>query len=452
MIKIISEKDTNKLNLKQITFDLKDFDELNKSYVINRIGYLPLIYFNGYPIEYIYIDNFVLYNDSFIPSINIIINNFNMIHRETTIPLDDSVISIFIRSSLKELKDIRLDFKIVDYEQSDSLKPNEAGTRYKFEGILDLNNLYYYYFKSYSNKSSFDVLKEIANESGLGFATNISGTKDNMTWRNPGKNNIDFINYITNHAYSGDDTFYWSFIDLYYNLNFVDIEKQIREDLENFKGITDAMQNSQHDFPMIQQKLSNNIILLSNEEEYKNSDGHFYKYEIINQSTIINIKNAYIREVSYYDIRGNKNEGAGHMINFFTDSFITPESEKDKIILKGRLGDNRFYNNHISRSWAGFIDQSNAHKNYLYAHMQNKSNILDIQKIYIKLRLTKPNFNLYRFCKVLIYAVTSPLSPNESYPNKFLNGDWLITGINMIYEDQKLIQELILIKREINSL
>ena len=64
--------------------------------------------------------------------------------------------------------------------------------------------------------------------------------------------------------------------------------------------------------------------------------------------------------------------------------------EKDKIILKGRIGDNRFYNNHISRSWAGFLDQSNTHKEYLYASMQNKSNILDIQKIYIKIRLKKP--------------------------------------------------------------
>ena len=99
-------------------------------------------------------------------------------------------------------------------------------------GTLDLTDLYINQYKAFRKKTSFSTIRDICKEMGLGFNSNISDTKDSMTWLQRG-DNIDFIRSIIKRSYISDESYLIGYIDYYYCFNYLDIEKELSRDISN---------------------------------------------------------------------------------------------------------------------------------------------------------------------------------------------------------------------------
>ena len=119
-----------------------------------------------------------------------------------------------------------MDFKITNFKDL-------AGS-FSIQGIVDIPQIYLRKFTSYSKKTSFECLQEVAKECQLGFATNVSDSNDKMTWVNTGHQRLQFISEVVKNSYISDNSFLHCYIDYYYNLCYVDLEKEYnRENSED---------------------------------------------------------------------------------------------------------------------------------------------------------------------------------------------------------------------------
>jgi hypothetical protein len=182
-------------------------------------------------------------------------------------------------------------------------------------------------------------------------------------------------------------------------------------------------------------------LFLTNELGFESSNSYFLEYRIINQSTNVSINHGYSTKINYYDII--KFDYCDFNIDSITDS------QKSKIKLKGRKGDNSFKNANINYVYSGKIDTDNTHSNWLYAKTHNDRNLLDLEKIGLEITMKLPNFNLYKFQKITVLISNNSETPNQNYFNERLSGEWLITDIKYRFEEFKMKQVIILVKREL---
>lgn len=424
--------------LKEQTFDYSSGSEQTKFYT-DALGAMPFVNFQGTIIEAGNIIRMELSNKGFMPELYLEFKDPTNKMIDENFPLDNSVISIFKKADSEMLMMIRMDFKIMSFNPQKS-NPGDSGVdKYILKGVLDVSPLYYSEFKAYKG-TSFDVLKTLALESTLGFATNIDKTDDAMTWINPANKVYEFINIITNASYRNDDAFLWSYVDFYYNLNYIDIETQMKEDTTN-----------------MQTALSNNSIsgneelaklVLTNNSDYNDSNMYINKYNLINNSTQVNMTNGYKFRVRYYD-KTDKNYNS-----VLLDTISTTGKYDNQIIMKSQPNDmGDAYTKIWGGDYVGKMDQDNMHKNYLWAYNQNKNNLDYLQMIKMNIELPKPNYNLYRFqlVPVEIYEYGSLADNKSKKLNVRLSGDWLITGINFIYKGNTSIQEITLTRRELTA-
>ena len=93
--------------------------------------------------------------------------------------------------------------------------------------------------KALSQVTSLDALLLIANDLQLGFSDNLTeNTNDKMTWLIPNYSYKSAITHICKMAYSNEKQFFDCFIDRYYMLNFINVEKQF-EKIDDDKELDD---------------------------------------------------------------------------------------------------------------------------------------------------------------------------------------------------------------------
>lgn len=445
-------KPTIELNPINIPYQ-KDISDDKAQIFVDKIGQYPFVFFGGLILEYQYFIDFKLFNDDFLPRLEMKFKDLSYKMIDPLFPLDDSVISVFIKSSDENLRPIRMDFKIVEFNPIKNNINNEDIT-YSLVGYLNVNKLYFSNFCSYKG-TSFDVLQTLAKEINIGFASNIESTNDNQAWINPAETKINFIKNITKGSYKSDEAFLLSYIDFYYNLNYVDIETQY-SDSTDIAGITNDS--------YILKNPDNKLIplCLTNHPDYRNTNMYISKYNILNESTNVNLDIGYFAQVTYY-------KKIEKEINIFNLDTISTVGDSNTIILKSNSNTssenlNNFGGEHV---YYGTVDTDNIHENFYYSLLQNERNIKYFQKIRIKLILKQPNFNLYRFqmIKVNIYKMQEMDSKDrfisskedlkkDAYAdkiNKRLSGDWMIIGINYVFSPSDgWEQEINLSKRELN--
>ena len=134
--------------------------------------------------------------------------------------------------------------------------------------------------------SSYDLMKETAINAGLGLMSNVDSSSDSMTWLNPGQAYHAFLQDVSNKAWVGESGFVWSFVDYFYNLNYIDVEKALSEDIGNIKWINTNVMNNK----MITDVGESDKTIpptLTNENSQKGSNVYFTGEKILNQSTDI---------------------------------------------------------------------------------------------------------------------------------------------------------------------
>jgi hypothetical protein len=419
------------------------------------VGRYPYLQIVNLVIQTIDTTKIVLYNDQFLPKIEVYFKDPTFKLLDPLFPLDDEIISLFIRSSSELLMPIRMDFKITEF----NVMKNDNDINYVLTGLLNVNYLYFQPYNTYL-KTSYDLLREIATKGGLGFASNIDNTNDLMMWINPADSNLEFIQKVVKHSYRSDESFLLAYIDFYYNLNYVDIETSLNEDISEMTGISNFA-----NITNVKDESVINLILTDHPDKI-NTNVFIKKYNLLNSTTKINLDIGYQKYLSFYDKNGNT------QYQFIMDTISTPGPTGKNIILKGNVGKlSEIAENSQDGDFLGSFDSDNVHPNYLYAGMQNTQNLEFIQKVKMKITLGVMNFNIYRFQKIyvkfyklkefnddkLMVEVNNENIKNgggKDYDAKRLNqrlsGEWLITAINYTFNKiGGFQQDVTLVRREL---
>jgi hypothetical protein len=366
-----------------------------------------------------------------LPQIKVIFRDVTALSNDKKFPTDDTKISLFLNSRSKNLNPIHLDFKIIDFRVFKG--------KINCTGVIDVSSLYLKQFKSYSNLSSFNVLRKISDDTGLGFYSNVQNTDDQMTWLNTGKKVFHFIQDIFDRCYLSDQSFLFGYIDYYYNLTLVDLEQEIKRNIKDQKGVVTVIHGEISDDPNYEETIG--PLASCNDIAFQDTNLYFTDYKILNRSTKVSINTGYTTRIKFYDKLNKDN----------LEFDVEPLSDKSasKIQLRGQVGDNLFKNQNLEYIWGGKLDTNNVHKNWNYAKVQNDRNIFDLEKLGLEIQLPNPNFNLYKFQKVTIQISNQGTTPTQDHINQRLSGEWLIVDIKFRYESKSFRQIVTLFKRDL---
>ncbi len=407
---------------------------------LNSIGKEPIIWYNGIVVAKQNIDGFSLKSNNFLPTFEAYFYDETSIMRNQAFARDNTIISLFIDTRTKDtLTPIRMDFKITDFSYDE-----ETQLLY-VQGVPDIDDLYVEDISSYPDQTSWECLKNIAKKTKLGFYSNVNNTSDKMNWLNYSLENLTFIKDTTKRAYRSEKSFFTSYVDYYYNLNFVDVEKVFADKTVQVGTVTTMPEG----FDESNAQTNTELYITSSKHTEMRSNITYDSYEVLNQSTKISIDNGYHTLLHYYDRTANWSQKAGAFLRFKMET----NTDGTGYIMKDThgVGDESFFNKNVKRVYMQPLDISNTHRNYNYAVFNNKNNLEEIDKIVMKLDMTIPNFNFYKFQKIPVYILDATVG-NDNILNETLSGEWIIREINYKFSyNTELQQELILCKRELTK-
>lgn len=416
------------IQLPSIDFDI-DAPEATKDEIAAHIGVVPFIYYNGIEIKMTNVHSFRMTSTGVLPEFVLIFSDPVGSIKDNMMPLDDTKIRFFLNSMLDGVKNIDIQFKISNYKRI-------SVDRFFMSGIMDMNSMFVPKYEAYRGNSS-TALQSIMKSIGLGFNTNVSSPNDEMTWINTGMTIHDYTKHIIKHSYISDKSFIYGFTDYYYNYNYVDvsneIERDIKEDLGNVvlnvsKGIDPNIEGF------------TNAPFLTNIEGMDGTNYFFKDFKIFNNSAELSQETGYRTRTKYYDTLSKE------LLAFDVASNMNGE-DTSKIIL--RSADEVYLNENILHRYDGKLDTDNMHKNYIYADILNERNITDLEKIGIIIELDNPNYNIYKFQKIVLLLSNGSASISHAHINERLSGEWIISDINYTIRRGIFRQEIILLRREL---
>lgn len=432
---IITQVDKPTYKLDPIQFDISP-DQKENIEISGSIGYQPFFWYLGYQIPPSAINSLNLYHTGIIPQVVIVFRDTLGFMKKEGMPLDNSTFELFLNSGSENLKSIHLKFKLVKFQE------NKGGS-YTITGTLDLKDFYKPNYKSYTG-TSLDVLRQIAKENELGFNTNIEATNDSMKWTNTGKLPGDFINEIVKHSYISDSSFVGAYIDFYYCLNFVDLEKEWTRDVTGdicilSTGVSsDALGGKTDDSTKVAP------FVLTNDKSQNSTPLFIQKHTINNDSTGKSLKEGQFKISKFYDTSSKS------FLIFNVDS-LTSQGD-DKVILKGLPTDKSELETNFRTIFSGRVDMENVHKNYLYAEAQNKTNFANLSRISMDLELPNANFTMYKFQKVQIRFI--PPAETLTQPDiiqQRTSGEYMVVDIDYSWIGNRMSQKVLVVRKELSK-
>jgi hypothetical protein len=245
------------------------------------------------------------------------------------------------------------------------------------------------------------------------------------------------IKHLTQHSYFSNTSFFSSFIDLYYNLNFIDVNREIpRADLLLDEYIEDGKLNWEN------QETDEVPLILSNYDLPEISSLSFKNPSFIDESGEISLLEGYGKEIQYYD------EISRETIQEQLFPLIT-EGDNESFLLRGRLGDD-YYRNMKRHRFRGIeFNRDNMHENFRFAEFLNYQNNQELQKLKLSIDLERINLSLYRYQQIPLFFVRDWNSHEELTFNRFLSGNYLVGGFKFVKSKKnELLQKVFLIRRE----
>tara|TARA_B100001057_G_scaffold487261_1_gene569711 strand:+ start:5175 stop:6683 length:1509 start_codon:yes stop_codon:yes gene_type:complete len=363
---------------------------------------LPFIKINEFKLEGGELQMLNLDCSGFYPTIRFSFFDRTAMFTARYFPKDGDIIQFFLRSAGDEetFKPIRMDFTIEDIKPLGGGGTTAEAPLVMIEGRIKVPNLFTEKVQ-FQDNTSFEALSTMAEELGLGYASNIEETADQQIWTNPYDTAEKFIQDITSNAYLNDESFFTAYIDPYYYLTFVDANKLFDQDTEletsemYSKNAMGTMGSGDPENPDDENFAFPN--LLSNRVIYQNTARYITLYQQVNKSGKISKDNGYKRYTQYWDLQ------AKEFVNEFVDP-ITNDTEGMIPVTKGRLVDGEVEgprNDQVKYKFLG-TQGDNMHENYYYAEILNYQNLQEIEKFGMTLELNTVNTALLRFQRIYI--------------------------------------------------
>lgn len=407
----------------------------------------PFISIKGYSFGFDEVISMEIDTTTFIPKIILkikLIKSAKFLSK--SFPIDGDLVSIFIRTRDDLFKPVRNDYLITSIEVTNSNHPESIGSTLFISGKLNVPGLYDE--RSFAVKeTSYNALKQIASELQLGFATNIDATDDNMVWLCANLSNEEFINHIVERSWKDESSFFTVFIDIYYHLNFINVNTQFADENESLLGLTDLTFNNYLETTGETAKTEMRKIL-SNHPAHNATPFYIKNYKPINKSSELAKTYGYTFNCQFFEHNSLTNW------KFPIQPLVTEGNKDNKILMRGRPNEN-YYQSQEKINYIGIQYTSpdhNMHEHYYLAMCHNMMNLIEIDKIKIVVTVCKMNLNFVRFEKIPVFIFTrsdeyramqnnEELKNNPTYENikdietidKMYSGMYTINGFKLIY-------------------
>lgn len=430
-------------------------DDLNiseKGYSIigaypDKISYfIPVVVINDFMIPQTNITNFCLDYTSFAPQVMVEFVDMKNDMLSTNIPKPGSHIKVFIGGygDEKYYKPIRQDFVITNINKTNKTGgeyqnyPNSGNPiKYRITGILNVPLGFRKMPWSSSKINARQAMFNLSNTVGLGFATNFATNSDTdmMRWINTqNKSYYDFMREITQHSCYSPYTFFTSFIDQYYVLNYVECRRLLshggdKKDLPQVIYnciMPDMEKNKTHleNYKMDRGDQKVSYYFLTNSEKFKGWTNYIEEFYEINEGQSL-MSDGYNKILTYSDKCGftdipSKNykfllTPVDNLKRDDSKNIISLEEKvtKDTYIplnLKqttnsAYVDSQKIYDNPTaaeSRIDIGEVDTSNTFPLYFYASVQNDFQMKNLKKCGLSVRLQNYNPSITRYSRIWV--------------------------------------------------
>ena len=455
-IKMGSE-DISVIQYSEPTLTVKKLDISEKNYASMGVHpekvsyYTPVVYINDFMIPQTNIVNFCLDYSSFTPQVMVEFVDMKNNMLSTTIPKPGSYIKVFIGGygDEKYYKPIRQDFVITNINKTNKTGgeyqnyPNSGNPiKYRITGILNVPLGFRKMGWSSSIINARQAMFNISNMVGLGFATNFTtnNDRDAMRWINvQNRSYYDFMRDITQHSVYSPYTFFTSFIDQYYVLNFVECHRLLshggdKTDLPQmiYNCIMPDMNKNKP--KQTDENLNNgeqrvSYYSITNSEEFKGWTNYIEEYFEINDGYSL-MSDGYSKVLTYSDkcVSGtDDSEGLPSKVYRFLlmpiDNLERDENKNIKSLPEEITKDSyiplnlrqttdpsyieseNIYDNPTSAESAiniGEVDTSNVFPLYFYASVQNDFQMKNLKKCGLSVRLQNYNPSITRFSRIWV--------------------------------------------------
>jgi len=472
---------------------LKADDTLN-SEKIENLGSIrhPVIKINEYIISGTEIDSMVIDCTEFLPKITLQCTFVHQKFISQEMPKDGDIISVAIRNKSNILKSLRNDYVITAVVSQQNTTEVAGPSTLTFFGVLFIPWISSSKFNISYEGTSFEALKDLAEKTGLGFATNESNTDDKQIWIS-GYNTLgEYAKETAQQAWKDESSFYNVWVDIYYNLNFVNLNKQLLSS-ENEVDLAAWINNIDTDYTFKSNPdiAKDTAKVLSNYDGYKATSFYINYWKPHNRST--NVTYQVGTKINCHLFEHNENlfgdENSTKYWKIPMEPTYDPEKVDKYILLRGRATqDINSKGNDLARAnysypdiyvknpWMGVQytisnpeDNSsqwdgNHHKNYLRAKLQNVINKKELEKLNVEVSVTGMNLNLIKGDKIPIAliqkdrmenAILNKESAGLDVLDQFYSGWYLIKGFVIKWNNDNInsmmsnfTQTFILTRRE----
>lgn len=443
----------------------------------------PVVKINNYTIPPTELEYFEIDCNDFLPKIKIVISPKSDIFLYKNSPKDGDIISIAVRPTSDTLNIIRNDYVIINTFTTNRSTSETLPVNYT---ITIQGELFVPYIQSDLMSFGFigtskEALKDVANRLGIGFATNeTDNTNDKQCWLCSRNTPLNYINDVTRRTWKDNKSFYKTWIDFYYNLNFVNVNKFLLS-TENDMDLVPMLDNTGTGYVWsIKTKQEDTKVMPKVFTDFKVTDTTpFYitNWSVNNRSTYITFTTGTEIDTGFFN--HNQNLFNGNQQQLF-DIKNTPCYDENKlnsyILLRGRATydpsintneqarANYSYNDYIKSPWMGIqytmsdVDaydsnnnndtwSGNCHKNYSRSWAFNYINNKEIEKITLSIETKGQNLGILKGEKVPVILseknmLTALLNNNDGspysadiYKNKFYSGWYVILGYKITWSN-----------------
>jgi hypothetical protein len=435
-------------------------------------GYLkPIVFINGYFVDRYLID-FHLDMNGILPVVNFKFYMGGQTFLTVNYPKDGDIISIYIRSNVSVYKPIRMDFNVLSVDSNVSTDSQGNKLFFSIMGECRIPGFYTDVCKAYPNRTSRDALFAVSQDLDLGFATNDSSLNDTMTWICPYISYYNFIKEITKSSYKDDRSFYSTWVDVYYNLNFVNLNNQLEAtDINQAVKVQVASgRNQANDTRFVGAEIDPIEINLTvtNDPLFAGYPFFINGYTLLSEAGNITNGAGYIQVIQLYNENAEYQRSGAEKEVVYSVQATTTEIIKENMVLQRGRASEKEYLKEIRTKWMGILDSGengSVHDNYLQARVQNPLNISDVTKFTLQVETISyfPGFYRGQAIPVIIYTTDKGLrmdntgkSTNQNSKNsdgkivdQFLSGQYILMGYTVSWSQEKgFYQILNLCKRE----
>lgn len=378
-----------------------------------------------------------LYSESLLPTIHISILDKTGSLTSIGFPRTNPLITAYVATGNPNLKSFCQTFLITNIH---SIPLDGFSVRYDIFGELYIPNLNGNFIKSYPKVTSVNALKTVAEELKLGFATNEDSTNDSMTWINPNLNYKSFIKEVTDHAYKNETSFFDCFIDRYYVLNFINVEKQFKQFKDSseiptgyvayspdYNDTTYAMDASPASSDIQMPLILTNAEIGTAQVELK-----ILEYSLFGETGNVLKTDGFRKRVLMY-----RHGDETPLKDWFSEPLSQPSPDGLTLYQRPELSD--YIENPVVK-WMG-TDYGNNHGNYKFAKLLNTHNRLEVEKNVLKVKLAGFNQSILRGSRVKVNIYSSRSKKMFDDMHKDVKGD---TSGQELNADDSRMTDLIL--------